>query len=136
MGSPHYIDTLRALNYSPASKAKFKELVDKVNSGDYSMNKAYKMATDETFMGADGKFKDNFSKWMQTARDEGWIDQAMELAVSLNRNRRDDGSWDANYFPPQPQPRPRSRTGLYVGIGVAVVAIGIFAYVSYKKNND
>lgn len=110
---------------------RWKELCDKVNSDQISMNQAFKSAKKSFYNANDEKkegFGGKFNDWIIHAQEQGWIDQGMGALQGWLSQR--------NPAPPPPPPPPARKTNtttwIIVGALAIVGTIGIF-YLT-KKN--
>tara|TARA_B100000963_G_scaffold8974_2_gene7072 strand:- start:6857 stop:7216 length:360 start_codon:yes stop_codon:yes gene_type:complete len=111
---------------------RFRNFVEKVNDGSWTMNKAYKEAK-KPFSNANGDteegFGGGFKDWITHAKNEGWIDQAFSVLGTMLQGR--------GQAPPPPPPPAPTRTGtnplVWVGLGVAVIVGGFVIYKIAKS---
>ncbi len=111
----------------------FANLCGQVNSGDITMNQAYKKAQ-QPFTNAEGEeeggFGSGFGDWMTKAKDSGWIDQSLGLIGSLIKKPSTAGP-AVPPPPPAPTPVPYGKIAL-ISIGVIVSIVGIY-FLAKKK---
>ena len=125
----HYLQTLSEMNYSPAQKQKWKNLCDLVNQEELSMNQAYNRAKDIEFMEDYSPFNGSFNDWMQTAKEEGWVTQALGIAQAVTD--KNQNGWGEAVPPPVER---KNNTGLIIGVTIGVIAIGAVIVLLNKKD--
>jgi hypothetical protein len=131
---PTYDHLVASMNYSDMQRKRFNGLCQEVKSGKLSMNQAYNKACDEQYMGAGGKFKGKFGEWMDTAREEGWIDKALGIGYHLaSKDNEDKDGWfrdDKTIDDTQ----KKGSAGIWVAVGlIAIVGITLIATKAKKK---
>ena len=107
---------------------RFRNLVEAVNEGKLTMNRAYKEAQ-KPFSNANGDseegFGGGFKDWITHAKDEGWIDQAFSVLGGIIGNRNPPAA-----APPPAPVKTESATNplIWVGLGAVVIVGGIVLY--------
>jgi len=124
--------------YTDSQIDTFSELGERVNSGEISMNQAFKQAKSSGFTNSNGEKTDStFKEWVTTAEQAGWIDKGMGY---LSQKIKDIGKKDDEiYASPSPTFIPdyepeKKKTGTWIGVGVGVIIVVVGIYYLSKRN--
>jgi hypothetical protein len=130
-----YYGYLLSQGYGEHQINKFADYAKRADRGEISHNQAYKMACQAGFGsadGEDGESKRSFGDWMQTAQEQGWIDQGLSIisGIAQGGNRRPVSRPTSRPYNPPPK---KSKAPLYIIGGLAVVGVGLAIYFATKK---
>tara|TARA_R110000751_G_scaffold90890_4_gene178239 strand:- start:318 stop:725 length:408 start_codon:yes stop_codon:yes gene_type:complete len=109
---------------------RWKDLCDKVNRDEISMNQAFKLSK-KSFSNANGEnqqgFGGKFNDWIIHAQEQGWIDQGMGALQGWLGERKPT-------LPPPPPPPPKNNINTWMIVGVLAI-VGTIGVIYLNKKN-